>query len=75
MGRWQEFFQNDFNRFSMPRLVTLGAFVISSAVLIWIPTEVNFGAYLTAWVINYIGGKAIDKLGGNNVATSNGNAQ
>lgn len=73
MRRWLEFFQNDLNRFSMPRLITLLAFLVSSGVLIWKPTEVNFGAYLGAWVINYIGGKWLDKLnGGNNAATVSG---
>ena len=70
--RWPEFFQNDFNRFSMPRLVTLGAFIISSGVLIWKPTEANFAFFLTAWVLNYLGGKGLDKLnGGKHVDNSN----
>lgn len=58
--KWQQFLQDSHNIFSMTRLIAIGAFIISSGVLIYKPTEANFAIYCTMWVANFLGSKFME---------------
>lgn len=59
-SRWAEFFEGDGNRLSMTRLLAFMAWFPASIILIWKPDDTNFSWYVSAFVIQLIGGKTAD---------------
>lgn len=58
--RWIEFFEDDNSRLSITRLSTFLAFFPASWIVIKLCTEMALGIYISAFVVQYGGGKALD---------------
>ena len=59
-----EFFKNNLGQKSMSRLLPFMAFPFATGVLLWLHTEGALMSYLSAYVLNYIGGKCADAYSG-----------
>lgn len=60
MNRWVELFEDDGGRMSIARLSTFLAFFPATFVLIKLCSEMALGIFLSAFVVQYGGGKALD---------------
>jgi len=64
MGHWSEFFQDEYGRLSMSRLLMFGSFIVTSAIMLIVPmNEGYFSMYLGAYAGTYLIGKGIDMKG------------
>lgn len=64
MGHWSEFFQDEYGRLSMSRLLMFGSFIVTSAIMLIVPmNEGYFSMYLGAYAGTYLIGKGIDMQG------------
>lgn len=63
MSKFREFLQDEKGVYSSTRLIAFGAFLVSSVELFRLDTEGAFGVFVTVWVGNFLGSKAIERFG------------